>query len=166
MAETPLPSHDKELHHQDDHLQEMTEDLAKEPSPSANSQQRKSRYSQQRELANLDLPGGPHNLDQKLLSLYQSIKQCEKQKNPMIYDRCCLNFTTKQYKLKIGHPKDQQVSCCKFFKERGIQSEVGFIHEMKKEIECLPLSRQFVPSVNSLHREDMNREDEYLKKLE
>jgi hypothetical protein len=166
MAENPSPSPDKELHHQDDRQQDRTKESAKQPLLSATTQRRKSRYSQHRYYSNLDMPGGVHNLDLKLRSLYQTIIQCEEQKNPMIYNRCCLTFTTKSLKLKSDHPKDQQVSCNKLFKERGIQSEEQFIHGMKKEIKSFPLSRQFVPSLNSLHKEDMNRADAYLKKLE
>ena len=130
------------------------------------NQQEKTQAVKPRELVFLDRPGAVYNLELKLKSIYQQIRECTEQGNPMIYDSCCLNFTTKKCKKNSNHPKDQQVSIAFFFRERSIKTEEQFISEMQKDIKSFPLYHQFTPSVNHLHREDMRSVDPYHNRLE
>jgi hypothetical protein len=130
------------------------------------SQQEECRCLQLRKPANLDRPEGEYNLREELESLYTEIVKCDDQKNPMVYNQCCLNFTTKKLQKKSNHPNGMQLTCLKFFKLKHINSQAQFIEEMMKEIKSFPSHHQFIPSTNQPHCQEMKKTHPNQRKME
>jgi hypothetical protein len=110
-----------------------------------------------REFAGIHTASGDNKLRYKLKSLYFSLQKKLDNRNPVVFDRCCLNFTTKAKQTLNDHPLEHQIPLRTLFKDNGIVDVNSFNGFVFKELEAFSLEYQFIPSINKRHKPEMNR---------
>ena len=119
-----------------------------------------------RELANIHTASGANHLRYQLRELYEMLQKNIDKNNTMVYDRCCLNFTTRTQMKVNNHPSDCQIKVRKLFKDQKIKDINSFNRFIFNELGYFPLEYQLVPGLNEKHDPELRRSSDIYVQLD